>query len=125
MPLFNPDRPYAEVYGTPGVKWQQGGSYFRMDGLHVTGDPDRERELREIRERIGDPDIEPEVREGYRERLREMTAAPPPLVIADKRVGSDDMRLAENRRLKAQMEIYSEPWQGVDHAKQFLEGKAE
>jgi len=36
---------------------------------------------------------------------------------------SDDLRFAENKRLKAQLAIYGEEWTGAAAAKRFLEGK--
>lgn len=118
---FDPDRPHAQVYGTPGVQWQQDGRYWRRDGSPVDGDPDRERELREIKTRLTEPDLEPEVREALRERVAMMAAAP--AIAPQPPVQGDDMRLAANKALKVQLEVYGEPWQGVAHARRFLEGK--
>lgn len=39
------------------------------------------------------------------------------------RTGSDDLRLADNKRLKAQLDIYGEEWRGAAAARRFLEGK--
>lgn len=145
---FDPDKPHAQVYGVPGVSFQQSGKYFRRDGSLVDGDPDRDRELREIKSKIGDASLEPEVREAMRDRLVALGAssdavvAPVPefaavasMVAAAAEVAepvakpsalpSDDMRRAENKALKAQMEIYSEPWVSVAHARAFLEGRGE
>jgi hypothetical protein len=129
MPHFDPDKPHAQVYGTPGVYWQQFGNYFRLDGAHVPGDPDRDRELKEIEASIGDPKIEPEVRASMRKRLESIKAslaeeaAPVEVAAVTDSIPSDDMRRAENKALKAQMEIYGEIWQGVAHARKFLEGR--
>lgn len=122
MPRFDPDRPHGQVSGLPGVHWQQNGHYFTRDGTPVDGDPDREREVEEIATQLGDPAMEPEVREALRKRMAALKAAPEPAKVAPPQ--TDDMRLAENRRLKAQLEQYGEPWQSVAHAKLFLDGKA-
>ena len=130
MHRFNPERAYAEVFGIPGVSYQQNGCYFRRDGVFVEGDPDRERELTELKTKIADPELAEEVRDGLRERLGFIqdkpvaVSAPLPRVEAVGKPPSDDMRLAENKALKAQMEIYGQAWTGVSDARRYLAGKA-
>jgi hypothetical protein len=93
------DRPFGTVSGLPGVCFQQDGRYFGRNG-HLMRDPESS---------------EPEPAE---EASAPVEEAPSPV-----KVGTDDMRLAENKRLKAQMDIYGEPWSGAAAAKRFLEGK--
>ena len=119
---FYPESDAAQVFGVPGVYWQQRGHYFTRDGRHVPGDPDRDREMAEIRAKLEDPATPLEVREGYRRRLA--TLEVPPLEPEPEPV-KEDMRLAENKRLKAMVEQYGGEWKGAAHARLFLEGKAE
>ena len=93
------DRPHGIVSGLPGVCFQQDGRYFARNGNEVD---DPEAPLR----------AEPEVVE-----------AAPRAEPASSGVGVDDLRLAENRRLKAMLDVYGEPWMGQAAAKQFLAGK--
>lgn len=121
---FHPDRPHAQVFGVPGVQWQQHGAYFRLDGSLVEGDPDRDREIREIKAVLADPRADPELRIAMRDRLAEIDRPEPVSEPEDDDdTPSDDMRLASNKALKAQLAIYGEEWKGVAHARKFLEGR--
>ena len=112
---LNRERPYAEVYGTPGVKFQQSGRYFRQDGALVNGNPDRDREMREIKQALANPDTTPEAAEALRDRLEviKVDAAPAP-EPEDAGEQSDD-------QLKALLKTYGEPWTGRKAALRFLE----
>lgn len=122
---FDPSRPYGSVQGIPGVVYQQNGRYYRRDGSLVDGDPERDQEIRDLRARLGDPEMEPEVRAAMRERLAALAAKPvEPVRVAAEPAFRDDMRLAENKRLRAMMDQYGQEWQGADHARRFIEGKA-
>lgn len=86
-------RPYGQVFGMPGVHFQQDGHWFRKDGSAITDAPV---ESAVVADEAPDP------------------APPTPKNIAP----------AEEKRLRAQMDIYGEAWQGIAHARRFLEGKA-
>lgn len=146
-------RPAGQVYGLPGVQWQQDGCYFRRDGSPVSGDPDREAELRGLRGVLADQAATFEQREAATERLKAIGGvekAPANVENAGQigpgksdapasgRAGVDESGAssageatnkggrpsqAEEARLRAQLEIYGEPWQSVAQARRFLEGK--
>lgn len=81
MPVFRPDQPYAQVFGEPGVWWQQNGHYFTRDGRPVGGKSE---------ESPGSSEPAP-------------AAAPEP-------APKPDMRRKENRHLRdAMARIYGEP----------------
>jgi len=99
---FFPESDHAQVFGIPGVYWQQRGNYFTRDGRYVPGDPDREREIGEIETQLTDPKLPSEVREALRKRLAEMKAAEPePVVVA---APKPDLRRKENQHLRGAME---------------------
>jgi hypothetical protein len=106
---FRPDQPHAQVYGLPGVQWQQHGRYYRHNGELVDGDPDRERQIADMEQQLTDPKLPVEVREHYRKRLaalREPVAEPEPVVAAAVEappVPKVDMRRKENRHLRHAM----------------------
>ena len=35
MPVLDRNQPYGQVYGEPGIYWQQNGHRFRFDGTSV------------------------------------------------------------------------------------------
>lgn len=121
----------AQVYGLPGVQWQQDGQYFRRDGSVVDADPDREIELRGLRSVIADPAATLEDRENAAERLRAIGGARAAAAAEATREveqeaqpkGGRPTQAAEEARLRAQLDIYGEPWQSVAAARRFLEGK--
>lgn len=121
---FDPTRAHSVVYGVPGVAYQQNGRYFQRNGTPVDGDPDRDREIAEIREKLVDADTAPEVRDALRAKLAKLTTSVPVVPPVMRQAPSDDMRLSENKRLKAMVEQYGEEWQGAAHAREFLGEKA-
>ena len=114
IPRFYPESDKGEVYGLPGVKWQQRGYYFDAHGGYVSGDPDREREVMEINTTLAAPTITPEAAEALRARLAAITAPVVEPVVADHADDSDEL-------LKQQLAIYDEPWRGRKAALAFLE----
>ena len=120
-------RPHAVVYGTPGVRFQQDGHYFREDGKQVVGDPEREDEIEHLRDMLADPTCDLETKRGARERLKRL--APPEPVVEDVPVpaepapkggSEDDPRRPEVKVLKAQLDAYGEPFTTVKAAREFL-----
>ena len=133
---FYQESDHAIVYGIPGVAFQQNGRYFRRDGSLVDGDPDREREVAELRGQLADPTVDFNAKELLKARLRQIgepteepkEAAPQsraepvfvPPALKENTVGEDDLRRAENKALKAQLDIYGEPWTTRKAAIEFL-----
>ena len=95
---FNPNRHFAEVYGLPGVAYQQDGRYFLKNG-----------DLAQHPEAAEEDAAPPEP-------MPVAVAAPEPEAI--KSPGRPTR--AEEAALKLQMEAYGEEWQGVPHARKFL-----
>lgn len=90
--MLNFDQPYGTVYDMPGVRYQQHGRYFRHDGMPVDTDPQ-------------EPTREPDQ---------------PSQKLDTRGWSQDDMRRPENKALKAQMEVYGEPWTTPSAAREFL-----
>jgi hypothetical protein len=119
-------RPHAVVYGTPGVRFQQNGHYYRDNGQRVHGDPEREDEIARLRDMLADPTCDLETKRGARERLKRL--APPEPVAEEVPVfeaspkgwSEDDPRRPEVKALKAQLEAYGEPFVSVKQAREFL-----
>lgn len=89
--------PYAIVVGEPGVSFQQNSQWFRKDGSPVG----------EIAVHAVDmPDATPEPSDG---RLRANGWT------------DDDLRRPENKALKAQLDVYGEPWTTRRAAMEFLQ----
>jgi hypothetical protein len=124
---FYPEADAAQVYGIPGVYWQQHGRYFTRDGQLVEGDPDLDRGIRELKATIADPETPLSDKPELRHQLEEMESRRTSVVRIPEpaaAVAKDDMRVRENKHLKALMEQYGEPWVSVEHAKKWLEGRA-
>lgn len=107
-------RSYGHVHGLPGVAFAQDGRYFHGNGDEVP-DPDAPAADTPVPvpvASISDPGSSTAV------SALSWTAQ---TGVVDK----DDMRLKENKALKAQIEAYGETWQGTAHARKFLEGASE
>lgn len=105
-------RPYGHVHGLPGVAFAQDGRYFHGNGDEVP-DPDAPAADMPVPvASISDP--------GSLTTVSALSWTAQTGVV-DK----DDMRLKENKALKAQIEAYGETWQGTAHARKFLEGASE
>lgn len=126
---LNPSQPHAAVYGTPGVRFQQNGRYFRDDGEEVDGDPEREAEIVELRDLLADPSTDMATKRGIRERLRRISPGefdePAPMAVEPAKApngwSEDDLRRPENKTLKAQLDVYGESWTTRKAALEFLE----
>jgi hypothetical protein len=112
---LNPNHPYGEVYGVPGVRFQQNGRYFRSDGTLLDGDPDRDREVRQIEEKLSDPETAPEAAELLRARKEAIGAA---VVAAPAAPPAGEQ---SDEALKAILGTYGEAWSGRKAALRFLE----
>jgi hypothetical protein len=113
-PRFYPESDKAEVYGLPGVRWQQRGYYFTDSGRYVAGDPDKDRELDEINGQLADPKLAPEAQAALRARKEKLMTAAPPMPPEDQTAKSDEL-------LKKQLEIYGEKWTTRKAALKFLQ----
>jgi hypothetical protein len=116
MHRLDRSRPYATVYGMPGITWQQDGQYFHHNGTLAGID----------RPEVAAPPVAVQNATKLEEILRLDTKPEPVMTMAGEaaKVAPDDMRLKENRILKVQMEQYGEEWVSVEHAKLFLAGRA-
>ena len=123
------NRHHATVFGTPGVRFQQDGHYFRTDGKRVDGDPEREDEIKNLRDMLADPTCDLETKRGARERLKRLA---PPEPVSEEIDGAqeapatrgwseDDPRRPEVKALKAQLEAYGEQFTTVKAAREFLQ----
>ena len=148
---FYQESDHAIVFGIPGVAFQQKGRYFRRDGSLIEGNPEREREIGELRAIMTDPAGTVDARDLARLRMAQLgvtmddlvaaveaeAVRPPetraeigqtraeiaPEVPQSRGWSPDDMRRPENKALKAEMDIYGEPWTTPAAAREFL-GKA-
>jgi len=115
LPRLDRNRDYAEIHGGGRVLLAQDGHVFSKDGALVD-EPAAEVAAEGGRE--ADPN--------YVAAPVESVEQPPDLTLTASgeatRVDKDDMRLAANKALKAQMEAFGEPWQGVTHARKFILG---
>lgn len=93
---FDRDRPYATVFGQPGVMYQQAGHYYNAGGAEVD-------------------------EHGASVQI----AAPVVIEDVPDPVRRDDLRVRGNRELKAMLDVYGEPWTTAENARAFLAGKGE
>ena len=96
--MLDRNRAHAQVYGEPGVFWQQDGRWFRFDGSPVDDAP--------LPARV-------EAKE------------PAPAKITNNGWTADDLRRPENKALKAQLDIYGIEWTTAKAAREFLEKGSE
>jgi len=97
------NRPFAEHFGLEPIKYAQDGHAFLENG-DLAPDPD-----------------EPEPpRSDFIDRLMAPVAEPEPATSPKRLKNPDDLRLAENKALKVQLETYGVEWQGVEHARRYL-----
>ena len=82
---------YGTVYDLPGVRYQQAGKYYRADGSPVES----------ASERVAEPDA-------------------PTGKITNNGWTEDDLRRPENKALKAQLDVYDQPWTTAKAAREFL-----
>lgn len=104
MRTLDRSRPMSEIFGMEPVKFEQDGLYFLGNGELAPGSEPPPEPRSDLIDRILGPIEEDD------------DPVPPPRPV----MREDDMRLKENRALKAQMEAFGETWQGVEHAKKFL-----
>lgn len=97
------NRPYAEIHGEGRILIEQDGQQFTRTGVPVATDGSDTLITRT------DVAVDPQPSSAI------VTALGEPA-----KVSPDDMRLKENRALKAQMENYGQDWQGVEHARTYL-----
>lgn len=120
------NRPYGTVSGLAGVSYQQNQKYYRHDGSEVLGDPDKDREVRELKAMLSDPRVDFEARQAARARLDYLEPVIAPQGPDDEPRkphgwSEDDLRRPDNKALKAQLETYGEEWTTRKAALEFLQ----
>jgi hypothetical protein len=106
VPHLNRTKPFTYMTGMEPICFRQGGSYFLRNGDYA-GDA-----TEAVQVTPPEPPLSAEA------EAQAQPTMPSSRGVA--KVPADDMRLAINKALKARMADYDEPWQGVEHARQFL-----
>lgn len=126
-------RPYGHVHGLPGVAFAQDGHYFHGNGDEVP-DPDAPAADTPVPVPVASISDPGSSTTAMSQNTASNDAAKRDIQTAVSAlswtaqtsvVDKDDMRLKENKALKAQIEAYGETWQGTAHARKFLEGASE